>query len=102
MRYGAEAPSQAHSETSIAAAEAIEPARSTLRDLVLAAIQAAGVDGMTDQEIQTRLRLDPSTERPRRVELVVRGLVGDSGRTRPTSSGRRATVWVAPAPGGVS
>ncbi len=49
----------------------------------------------TDQEIQEVLELDPSTERPRRVELVRMFLVRDSGLRRLTRSGRHATVWEA-------
>ena len=51
--------------------------------------------GMTDAEIQSTLGLDPSSERPRRVELVDSGHVMDSGKTRATASGRQAVVWVA-------
>jgi DNA-binding IclR family transcriptional regulator len=51
--------------------------------------------GMTDEEIQRALKLNPSTERPRRIELVQAGKVRDSGRTRKTASGRAATVWAA-------
>jgi hypothetical protein len=49
---------------------------------------------MTDEEITTRTGLAPNSVRPRRVELVARGLVKDSGMRRPTVSGRQATVWV--------
>jgi len=49
--------------------------------------------GATDEEIQTWLGMNPSTQRPRRVELVKKGLVVDSGKTRQTRSGRKATVW---------
>jgi hypothetical protein len=37
----------------------------------------------------------PQSVTPRRGELVDAGQVRDSGRQRPTSSGRMATVWVA-------
>lgn len=53
-----------------------------------------GEQGATDHELQTALRMNPSTVRPRRVELVERQLVIDSGRRRPTKSGRLAVVWV--------
>lgn len=85
------------SATSEAAARAIEPRAETLRRLVLDALREAGERGMTDQEIQRRLDMDPSTERPRRGELVRDGLVRDSGQQRKTLSGRMATVWVAEA-----
>lgn len=85
-------PYQAHSPTSRAAAEALTDS-GTKRRLVLALI-AAG-DGLTDEECQVALTMNPSTQRPRRVELVEMGLVRDSGRTRPTHSGREAVVWEA-------
>jgi hypothetical protein len=47
----------------------------------------------TDEEIQLGLEMSGSTERPRRVELVAAGRIVDSGRTRPTQSGRQAVVW---------
>lgn len=64
-----------------------------LRDLVLEAFRRAGASGLTDEEAQERTGLDPSTERPRRVELVRARLVMDSGRKRTTKHGRPATVW---------
>jgi hypothetical protein len=49
--------------------------------------------GLTDEQMQTYLGMNPSTQRPRRIELVRSGLVVDSGFKRPTRSGRDATVW---------
>lgn len=86
---------QAHSATSKAAAQAAESVSPTQRQLVHSLIALAGERGLTDEEIQTASDLNPSTERPRRVELVDAGFVMDSGRTRKTSSGRNAVVWVA-------
>ena len=52
--------------------------------------------GLTDEEIQAALGINPpGTARARRVGLVASGLVRDSGRTRMTTSGRRAVVWEA-------
>lgn len=86
-------PAQSHSPTSLEAAQAILPKAGTLRRKVLDYI-AAQADGATDQEIQQALGMDPSTERPRRVELQRAGLVCDSGKTRRTASGRNAVVWI--------
>ena len=47
----------------------------------------------TDEEIQQALGMNPSTQRPRRIELVEAGLVEDSGETRETTAGRRAAIW---------
>lgn len=51
--------------------------------------------GATDEEITKGLRMNPNTERPRRVELVDMGRVVDSGRVRLTESGTKAVVWIA-------
>jgi hypothetical protein len=86
-------PAQASSPTSVAAADAIAPVAATLRRLVYEAIAAAGADGLTDEEMLAAVGLQPSSGRPRRIELVRAGLVVDSGRTRMTKSNRKAVVW---------
>lgn len=78
------------SATSAEAAERAEPRAGTDRAKLLAMLREAP-DGLTDQEMQ-RWMLS-STQRPRRIELVRAGLVEDSGQTRPTFTGRKATVW---------
>ena len=62
---------------------------------MLDAIRRAGADGLTDEEMLAAVQLAPSTGRPRRIELVQRGLVRDSGNIRKTASGRSAVVWTA-------
>ena len=62
---------------------------------VFDAIAAAGWVGMTDEEIQDALAMNPNTERPRRGELVKDEHVLDSKRTRPCRSGLAGIVWVA-------
>jgi hypothetical protein len=86
---------QTHSPTSIEAAHHAEPKSASLRAVVLAYIRQQGRDGATDEQIQNAIGMNPSTQRPRRVELVEGGLVVNSGQTRKTQSGRNATVWVA-------
>ena len=76
------------------AAVLIYPSSGSFRRNVLNAIVQADPYGMTDEEIQDRLHMNPSTQRPRRVELVEQGWVEDSGRRRTTQSGRSAVVWV--------
>ncbi len=83
-----------HSETSRLAAAEAESSASTLRAFVFQEIRRARSYGRTDEEIQDYLRMNPSTERPRRIELVFRGLVVDSGEKRKTKAGRWATVWI--------
>jgi DNA-binding IclR family transcriptional regulator len=58
---------------------------------VLELLQATP-DGLTDEEMQKRLGMNPSTQRPRRIELARRGMVVEAG-TRKTASGRNASVW---------
>ena len=79
------------SETSIAAAVSVEPSIASWQGKVLALLREG--DGLTDEEMQARLGLNPSTQRPRRIELVEAGLVRDSGQRRRTRSGRWAVVW---------
>lgn len=85
-------PYQKHSNTSQEAAEQIMPKAGTLRAMILEYLQARGVQGATDHEIQQALGLEGSTQRPRRVELYRMGLIKESGQ-RETKSGRKATVW---------
>jgi hypothetical protein len=91
------APYQAHSQTSKAAAIDIGVVRTKLQVKVLTYI-ASRPDGAIDEECQLDLRMNPSTQRPRRIELQELGFVVDSGLKRPTSSGRLAIVWKAVLP----
>ena len=54
---------------------------------------ARSTSGLTDEQIQMALEMNPSTQRPRRVELVEGGWIEDSGEKRRTRSGRRAVIW---------
>ena len=51
--------------------------------------------GATDCEVQDGLGMAGNTQRPRRQELEKSGLIVKTDRTRATSSGRQAAVWVA-------
>lgn len=81
-----------HPDTSVLAANGITTRSGTARARVLRAI--AGSVGMTDYEITAWLRMNPNTERPRRVELVECGWVSDSGQ-RLMHEGSHHIVWVA-------
>lgn len=81
-------------ETQRTAAVAAYPTTGTWRRKVLDAITDSGNYGMTDEEIQDLLRMNPSTQRPRRVELVEGGWIVDSQRRRRTRARRDAVVWV--------
>lgn len=75
--------------------------RETQRAAVYDAIRAAGLVGRTDDELQIELRLDGSSERPRRWELwkqnAIRILHDANGAAvrRLTRTRRRAVVWIA-------
>lgn len=95
------APYQPHSDTSRAAAESVEPKLPKQQAELLAWFRGntRSVDGATDDDIAQAiahgfLSLSLNGARARRIELVKRGLVKDSGRTRLTRSDRLATVWV--------
>jgi hypothetical protein len=77
----------------VAAVEAV-PLTGTKRQAVFEFIRECGDYGATDEEIQTALNMNPSTQRPRRVELCDQWRIVESGRTRRTRSGRQAVVWV--------
>ena len=96
VRRPVEAPYVAHNETSRQAAVAIRPALSTQRGRVLDII-AATSEGLTDEEGCARTGMNPSTWRPRRIELLEAGLVVRTG-VRPGKSGRLMSVWGATCP----
>ena len=86
------APAQQHSVTSRSAADSLAPATlNALQKRVLDFI-AWRPSGATDEEIANELEMNPSTVRPRRIELARRGMIVEGGSRR-TTSGRMATVW---------
>jgi len=87
---------QRHSPTSKAAAEAIKPRVGPLhREILSYLARVEFIDGIgaTDEKMQRDLDMPANTQRPRRRELQVMGLIVDSGKTRATRSGRQAVVW---------
>jgi hypothetical protein len=90
------APAARGSITSAQAADSLGPATlNAMQRRVLELLQATP-EGLTDEEMQRRLGMNPSTQRPRRIELARRGLIVTGG-TRKTASGRNADVWKATA-----
>lgn len=88
------APFQRYSRTSQEAARAITGKCYRLEIAVLEAIaaaQAAGADGMTDDELI--VAFGSQSVRPRRIFLVATGKLRDSGATRKTRTGHKAVVW---------
>ena len=94
-----DAPRAARSPTSAAAADTIGPHLQQLQARVMDFIQNCGDQGATDEEIQQGLAMRPDTARARRCELRDARLVFDSGKTRETTAGRSATVWIVAAAG---
>jgi len=92
--YGGIPPHVKDSDTSRDAALLAIPKAQTQRSRVLQVLKHIWPKGRTDEEIQDLLQMNPSTERPRRIELVQKGLVFDSMVKRKTRSGRLAVVWI--------
>ena len=67
---------------------------SALHDRILRALNASAA-GMTDEEMELIIEIEPNTLRPRRRELVMQGKVRDSGLNRSTRSGKPCIVWEA-------
>jgi hypothetical protein len=79
--------------TSHAAAVSVRETSNTMRDRVRRLI-GESLSGLTDDEVEFMLNLRHQTASARRRELVLLGLVKDSGERRFTRSGRKAAVWV--------
>ena len=94
MPYHNGVPFQGHSVTSWAAAVRFADAAPTARARVRALLEYLAPEGLTDEQITDALHMNPSTERPRRIELTAAGIVVDSRTTRATRSGAQAVVWV--------
>lgn len=77
-------------ETSRAAAKSMAKRAASLRTQVFEFIRDHGP--CTDEEIANALRLNPSTARPRRIELVKADIVIPVGLAA-TASGHKATTW---------
>ena len=85
-------PAIAHSATSRAAAEAMGALAGTLRERVYVFI--CEHPKSCDERIARGLGMNPSTERPRRIELERAGLIRADGHQM-TRAGRRAVAWSA-------
>jgi hypothetical protein len=92
--FATRAPSVNGSATSAAAADSLGP--KTLNALQRRVYEFLCRTPSTDEEIAGELAMNPSTVRPRRIELAKRGLIVEAG-TRRTASGRMATIWKATA-----
>jgi hypothetical protein len=96
--YGGFPPHVRHSDTSLEAAYRQLRTGESQRALVYQTIERSGESGLTDDDVERATGLRHQTASARRRELVQKGFVEDSGDRRKTSSGCRATVWVAVLP----
>lgn len=87
-------PFQRTSRTSKAAAVAAKPNAETQRATALAWMKRRP-DGATMQEVSIATGIPIQSMCPRFDELKKRGEIRDTGKTRPTTSGRAAVVWEA-------
>jgi len=82
-------------DTSQAAAESMKDETSTIRGKIYAYMVSLGWIGTTSDEVEVRLNLRHQTAAARLTELWhTLHVIEDSGRRRPTRSGRKAIVFV--------
>lgn len=87
-----QAPFVAGSATSAEAATKIQKAIGPLHRKLLDLLKQYP-EGLTDCDMQELTDMNPSTQRPRRIELATAGKIENFGCTRPTRAGRKAIVW---------
>ena len=85
------APFVAGSATSHGAAVQIAPDAPNLREQVFAAIAHSGP--LTDESGASLLKMNPSTYRPRRIELARMGRIEPDASPQLTAAGRKAVAW---------
>jgi transcription initiation factor IIE alpha subunit len=79
--------------TSREAANRAYPRSGSIRLEVYEFLIRRGLDGATDQEIESNLNLDGNTVRPTRKTLEQDELIIDSGSTRSNHNGNQCIVW---------
>lgn len=84
--------------TSCIAAKLAQTFAASQQEQVFQAIEQAGANGLTDQEIETALNIAGNSVRPRRRKLVELGRVKESGNLRLTDSKSPAVVWIVTPP----
>jgi hypothetical protein len=84
------------SETSEEAAESMIPIAGTIRRKALDYIRSQGGHGSITEQMGIAIGLKDQTASPRVVELAQAGFILKTRRTRKTTSGRRAAVYVTP------
>jgi hypothetical protein len=89
------APFQKTSDTSVQAAEAIEPHRETQEYRVLQAYRRAGEAGRTMAQVEIELGIGIPSVCARTNKLEARGLIVKTTRERETHRGGKGAVYVA-------
>lgn len=89
-----DAPGHRGVDTSIEAAEAVQPRCGRLQKLTLELVASRGAYGATADEAAEACGMDRWSIQPRVSELRKRGLIADSGLRRRNVTGKRAVVWV--------
>ena len=79
-------------DTSHAALRSVRKCAPDMRAKILGALRASPAP-LTDEELQEVTGLNPSSERPRRIELVEAGEVVAAPVVKLTKSGRKAQAW---------
>lgn len=90
-----ESPGHRGVETSIAAAADMAPKLGRLQLLARHAIERAGFNGLTADELADALDCDRYSIQPRTSELRRKGMIADSGKRRRNASSKLAIVWIA-------
>lgn len=88
----------ASSDTSEAAAKSVATTGPTLRETVLAFVSLQAGHGATCDDVERCLGMRHQTASARVRELAKAGAIVDSGKRRPTRSGRKAAVYVVKVP----
>lgn len=78
--------------TSKRAAEATKPSAAAARLIVLEAISAAGIHGLTREEIEDKTGLNGNTVRPRVWDLIKSKTIEEAGEVRACKSGSYGKV----------
>jgi ribosome-associated translation inhibitor RaiA len=95
MTYPDSAGFQAHSETSLEAAQSLQGA-DTLRELIFKLISSYGIEGRTADEVSQMFNTPASTIGARLRELELKNKVVKTAKKRKTRYDRNAFVYVTP------